>query len=317
MRLSVVTTLYRSAPHLEQFYTRAALAAGRVTADYEIVLVNDGSPDDSLAVALELQQRDPRIRILDLSRNFGHHVALWTGLRHANGDLIFMLDSDLEEDPGWLVEFHEVGGRTGADVVYGVQRRRKGSLFERVTGWLFYDVCAKPLGVPIPRNAVTARLMTRRYVDAVLQYEERESSILALCTAAGFDQRAVPVTKGSRGASTYSVRRRISTLVNAVTSFSNRPLVLIFYLGSIIMLASLGAAGLLIWERLMGRVGVPGYASLLVSVWFLGGLAIFCVGVVGIYVSRVFIEVKRRPLAIVRAEYPPRTGARAAGRLIH
>lgn len=302
--LSIVSTLYRSAAHLDQFVRRVSDAARKVATEYEIVLVNDGSPDDSLEVALALQRRDSRIRVVDLSRNFGHHVALMVGLEHARGDLIFLIDSDLEESPEWLDEFAGALGRD-VDVVYGVQDARKGSWFERFSGWLFYQVVSRRLGVPVPRNVVTARLMTRRFVEALLQFREREASILPLCVIAGFEQRPIVVRKASHGRSTYSLARRIDVLVNAVTSFSNRPLVLIFYLGCVIMVAASAAAAYLVWRRAVGGVGVPGYASVAVSLWFLGGLMIFCVGVVGIYLAKVFIEVKQRPYAIVRAQYPP------------
>ena len=306
MTLSVVTTLYRSARHLDEFHRRVTEAAGRLTSDYEIVYVNDGSPDDSLDVALAIHQRDSRVRVVDLSRNFGHYAALMTGLRHARGDRVFMIDSDLEEAPEWLNEFHATLDGTGCDVAYGVQRARKGGWFERGSGWLFYEVVAKRLGVPLPPNVVTARLMTRRFVDALTSFREREFAILPLCAIAGFVQEPVVVQKISRGRSTYTLARRVAAFVNSVTSFSNRPLVLVFYLGCLIMTASGTAALVLVWRRLTGGVGVPGYASLVVSVWFLGGLMIFCIGLVGIYLAKVFIEVKRRPLTIVRAEYPVR-----------
>jgi putative glycosyltransferase len=303
--LSVVSTLYRSAGHLERFVSRATEAARRMTDAYEIVLVNDGSPDNSLDVALAIQRRDAHIRVVDLSRNFGHHVALMVGLEHARGDLVFLIDSDLEESPEWLEAFAKTLSSSGADVVYGVQDARKGSWFERFSGWLFYELASRRLGVPLPRNVVTARLMTRRYVQALLQFRERELTILALCAIAGYEQQPVVVRKESHGRSTYSLGKRISVLVNAVTSFSNRPLVLIFYLGCVIMIAAMAAAGYLAWRRAIGGVGVPGYASVAVSLWFLGGLMIFCIGVVGIYLAKVFIEVKQRPYAIVRAQYPP------------
>jgi len=305
MTLSIVTTLYRSARHLDEFHRRAGAAASSVSADYEIVFVNDGSPDDSLDVALAIQRRDAHVRVIDLSRNFGHHAALMEGLRHARGDLVFLIDSDLEEAPEWLGEFHVHLTDAGCDAVYGVQRARKGGLIERATGWIFYEAVARPLELPWPSNSVTARLMTRRFVDALTQFREREIAIVGLCALTGFAQQAVPVNKISRGSSTYRLQLRIAALVNAVTSFSSRPLVLVFQLGCAIMAVSSLAALYMIWRRLVGGVGVAGYASLVVSIWFLGGLMVFCIGLVGIYLSKIFIEVKQRPSAIVREEYPP------------
>jgi len=241
--------------------------------------------------------------VVDLSRNFGHHKALMTGLARARGERVFLLDCDLEEDPAWLLAFDQNMRDTKADVIYGVQAERKGGWFERVTGDLFFKVFNQLLTDPIPPNVVTVRLMTARYVRALVAHKDQEVCLAALWQVTGFDQRPVSVAKGSRGETSYSVRRRISVLVNALTSFSNRPLIYIFYLGSLVMLSSLLAGGYLIYEALRGHFGVPGWASIMVSIWFLGGLTIFCVGVVGVYVAKVFTETKDRPYTVVRHDY--------------
>jgi putative glycosyltransferase len=309
-RLSIVTSLYNSAPYVEAFCTRAAAAAQALTPDFEIVLVNDGSPDNALQVALATQQREPRVRIVDLSRNFGHHKALMTGLRYARGELVFLVDVDLEEEPEWLARFHAELQGTGADVVYGVQDERKGGWVERTSGTLFFRLFNRMLTYPIPENIVTARLMTGRYVRALVAHEDQELCLAGLWVLTGFDQRALPVRKHSRRATTYTMRKRISVLVNALTSFSNRPLIYIFHLGVAVMLLSIAAGAGLLYQALSGRVGVPGWASIMVSIWFLGGLTIFCVGVIGVYLAKVFTETKRRPYTVVRAEY---TGGGSGG----
>src|SRR5256885_14440017 len=140
MKLSIVTTLYYSAPYLDEFYDRACAAAEKFTRDFEIILVNDGSPDNSLEVALSIYQKDHRVKVIDLSRNFGHHKAMMTGLAHASGELVFLIDCDLEEEPELLERFHRELIASGADVVYGVQQKRKGDLFERVSGTLFFKL---------------------------------------------------------------------------------------------------------------------------------------------------------------------------------
>ena len=172
MKLSIVTTLYRSAPYLRDFYERSRTAAEGITDQFEIVLVNDGSPDESLDIALELHERDRRVRVIDLARNFGQHKAILTGLAHARGELVFSLDSDLEEDPNWLGPFHERMGETGADVVYGVQRKRKGRLFERISGALYYAIFRLLSSHAVPANQVSARLMTRRYVKSLIEHRD-------------------------------------------------------------------------------------------------------------------------------------------------
>ena len=303
MHLSVVTTLFHSAAHLDEFYTRATRAARLVASDYEIILVHDGSPDNSLEIALKIHERDSHVRVIDLARNFGHHKAMMTGLEHARGDLVFLLDSDLEEEPEWIGEFHRTLREEHADVVYGVQSRRKGRLFERFSGAVYFALFNKLLDYPLPRNVVTARLMTRRYVRSLVQHRDKEICMAGLWVITGFRQIPLIVRKLSRGGTTYSTRKRISVLVNSVTSFSNRPLIYIFYLGCAIM-ALAGMAGLyLVFRALALGSGVPGWPSLIVSIWFLGGLTIFCLGVIGIYLAKVFMETKDRPYTIVRAEY--------------
>jgi len=304
MQLSVVATLYRSAPYLREFCARAAAAAERVSTDVEIVLVNDGSPDDALAVALDIRAADPRVRVVDLSRNFGHHPAILTGLRHARGDDVFLIDCDLEEAPEWVEAFAAVRrADPDADVVYGVQRTRRGGLFDRLAGAAFYGLFNLLSADKLPPNLVTARLMSRRFVRALLRHPEVTLMLGALWVRTGFKQVPVPVDKLQKPTSSYSLRRRVALMVDAVTSFSSTPLVLVFYLGLFLMgTAGLAAAWIAVRWAALGEAPV-GWTSLMVSVWAFGGLTIFCQGVLGIYLSQVFKEVKRRPRAIVRRVY--------------
>ncbi len=303
MDLSIVTTAFYSAPHLHKFYLRSVGAAEKITQSFEIIIVNDGSPDNSLETALEIVRQDARVRVIDLSRNFGHHKALMTGLAHSVGDLVFLVDSDLEEDPELLEIFYQKLSATGADVVFGVQRKRKGKLFERLSGFLFVKIFNALSTHSLPANFITARLMTRRYVSALLQHREREMLLAALWAVTGFTQIPVTVEKHSKGSSTYNTRMKLAHALNAVTSFSNKPLVFVFYLGSfILVLSSLAALYLIIRKIFFGTL-LLGWASLIVSIWMLGGITIFCLGIIGIYLSKIFIEVKQRPYTIVKEIY--------------
>lgn len=300
MTLSIVTTLYNSAPYMENFHLRVCAAAEQITRDYEIILVNDGSPDNSLDLAIGIHLKDNRVRVVDLARNFGHHKAMMTGLAHARGDLVFLLDSDLEEEPELLNQFHEELQRTGADVVFGVQEKRKGRLFERISGSLYFKVFNLFSTHPIPSNHITARLMSREYVAALMRHREREFVMSGLWALTGFNQLPITVRKHHKTSSTYGLRRKLSHLVNAITSFSNKPLVLIFYLGCVILLVSSVAAADMIIRKILFGTLLQGWASLIVSIWLLGGLTIFCLGVIGIYLAKIFIEVKQRPYTIIK-----------------
>jgi putative glycosyltransferase len=303
MDLSIVTTLYYSAPYLDEFYARICATAEKITDDYEIILVNDGSPDNSLEIVLSLYERDKRVRVIDLSRNFGHHKAIMTGLAHAKGALVFLLDCDLEEEPELLGEFYDELKSTDADVVYGVQRVRKGDFFERVSGNIFFGLFNLLSSYPVPKNLITARLMSKRYVASLVEHKDREVFLAGLWAITGFKQVPVVVRKHDKGSTTYNFGRKISNLVNAITSSSSRPLVLIFYLGCVISFLSGLSALYLIVRRVFFGALLAGWPSLIVSVWLLGGLTIFCLGIIGMYLSKIFMETKQRPYTIIRQIY--------------
>ncbi len=304
MRLSIVATLYQSASYITEFHQRASAAAKQLVGeDYEIVLVNDGSPDNSLDVAVQLTESDSHVVVVDLSRNFGHHKAMMTGLAHAKGERIFLIDSDLEEDPEWLIGFAEQMASEKCDVVYGVQAQRKGGFIERWSGQWFYRFFKALTGLALPENIVTARLMTRRYVDALLRHEEREVFMAGLWHITGFAQLPRTIKKHSTSETTYTFRRKMSLLVNSVTSFSNVPLIGIFYIGlSISLIAIIYIVYLAIYWMFLAKP-LSGWTSVMASIWLLGGMIISFIGVVGIYLSKIFSETKQRPYTIVRQIY--------------
>lgn len=304
MKLSIVATLYKSAPYIQEFYCRVTVAAQQlVNGDYEIVFVNDGSPDNSLDLAIELSQSDSHVVLVDLSRNFGHHKAMMTGLAHAQGEHIFLIDSDLEEEPEWLASFFEQMNKEQCDVVYGVQEQRKGNMFEQWSGQWFWRLFNALSNMNVPANITTARLMSRRYVDALLQHEEREVFMAGLWHITGFVQSPQIIKKHNTSESTYSVQKKLALLVNAVTSFSNTPLVSIFYMGVIIsVFASFYIAYLVIHWAFFEKT-LSGWTSVMASIWLLGGLVISSIGIIGIYLSKIFSETKKRPYTIVRKIY--------------
>ena len=299
MKLSIVTSLYRSAESVPEFYRRARAAALALTPDYEFVLVDDGSPDASFAAAAALREADDRVTVVQLSRNFGQHKAMMTGLSHAAGDLVFLLDCDLEEAPEWVIDFHADMRASGADVVYGVQEARKGGLWERTSGGLFYRVLGRLSNVPVPPNQTTSRLMTRDYVSALVAHREREVFMAGLWAATGFRQVPRAVRKLSRGASGYTLRKKLAMAVDSLTSFSTAPLRGIFGVGVLILLVSACVAAAAVGYSLFGAV-LPGWTSVVVSIWFLGGLILFAQGVTAIYLGKVLSEVKQRPYTVVR-----------------
>jgi len=303
VRLSIVATVYHSESYLEEFYQRCTQAARTYTEAYEIVIVNDGSPDRCLDLAIALYERDPHVRIVDLARNFGHHAAMLTGLGYARGDLVFLLDADLEEDPGLLPQFLARMREAGCDVVYGIQTARKGGTFERVSGAAYYTGMNMLLNEPIPVSATTMRLMSRRYVRSLVEHKDREIFLSGLQLITGYEKVPLAIEKRDKGSSTYTLGRKLSLVVRGVTSFSSKPLVAMFSAGMVFLVGSLVAAAYLVLRRILGGDYLIGWPSLIVSIWLLGGLILFCLGLVGIYLSKVFVETKSRPYVVVRRIY--------------
>jgi putative glycosyltransferase len=304
MKLSVVSTLYMSAPYLKELLARVKkVAAGFAAESFEIIWVNDGSPDASLACAVDLSAADEHLTVIDLSRNFGHHKAMMAGLHAAKGDYVFLIDSDLEEEPEWLQCFADQMQVEGADMVYGVQAFRKGNRFEQLSGKLFYRAFRLLTGIAQPDNIVTARLMTKRYVNALLRHRESELNIGGLWIITGFKQLSSEVRKHSSSPTTYSVSKKFEHFVNAVTSFSSLPLVFTFYTGLLVSLSATVYIGYLVFRYFFVSSPPDGYTSIIASIWLFSGLIIFFIGIQGIYIAKVFSEVKQRPHTIVRDVY--------------
>jgi putative glycosyltransferase len=301
MQLSVVSTLFQSAPYIEEFYRRVRTEAEKITPDAEFILVNDGSTDRSLEVALELQKQDARIRVVDLSRNFGHHKAMMTGLEHSQGDFVFLIDVDLEEPPEMLGTFFESLDREKADAVYGIQSPRHGPWLTRTLANLFYWVFELLSDYRIPPHSLTARLMTRRYVDQLVRYKEHLSNMIGLWELTGFKQVAVGVRKSPfKGTTTYTFQRRLAAAIYAITAFSSKPLRLIAYLGLLVTALSAIYAIVLIIGYFAFGISTTGWTSLIVSISLFSGLILFCQGIIAAYLAVIFIETKNRPYTVIR-----------------
>ena len=300
MKLSIVTTIYRTAKCIDEFHRRCVAVADQLKMELETVFVNDGSPDNGLHVASELAMRDHRVVVVDLSRNFGQFAALWAGIEHSTGDFIAIMDGDLDDDPLWLNEFYGRMIEGKWDVVYGIEKKSRRSLLYRAGRRLFYFALNRLSSVSFPENVLNARLMRRRYVNALLEFPEREIYLAGLMRAAGFAQAGVEVTREGRSRTKYSLLKLVRVFVNSVTSFSIRPLMFIFALG-----LSLSAfAGLyflvLIYRKLVDGIDIEGYASVMGAILLFSGIIIFFNGVIAIYIGTIFLEVKGRPRVLIR-----------------
>lgn len=299
MKLSIVTTLYKSAPYMDEFYTRITKSVQAITDDYEIIFVNDGSPDNAFEIVHHLYQRDAHIKIVNLSRNFGHHKAIMAGLKHASGAYVFLIDSDLEEAPELLNQFWEaLSPKDDIDVIYGIQEKRKGNLFEQWSGKLFYMILDTLIDdIKYPTDTLTARLMTKRYVKHVTEYTESEYDLWSIFEFTGYKTKSLFCIKGYKKSTTYTFAKKLDMATHIIVSTSKKPLQLIFYLGMAISIISFFYLLYLLISHFMFDVPV-GWTSVAVLLTFILGIVIFSIGVLGIYISVIFLESKKRPIII-------------------
>jgi dolichol-phosphate mannosyltransferase len=268
----------------------------------EAVLVDDGSRDGSHALMLEAHRRDPRFRIVQLSRNFGHQVAITAGLDFASGQAVIVMDADLQDPPEVILEM-VARWREGYEVVYAVREHREGeSLFKRATATAFYALLRRLSDLDQPMEVGDFRLVDRKALDAFRQMRESNRYVRGMFSWIGFNQTGVPYTRAPRqaGSTKYSLRKMMKFAIDGIVGFSNAPLRVALNVGFFLAGISLCYGLVAIALKLAGLHVVPGYASLLVTVTFLGGVQLVVIGTMGEYVARIYDEVRDRPLYLVR-----------------
>jgi dolichol-phosphate mannosyltransferase len=302
--LSVVAPLFNEEGNVTELVRRLRAAAdGCIVDGYELVFVDDGSTDRTLERLRQHAAVDPRIVIVQLSRNFGHQLAATAGLDVARGDAIVLIDADLQ-DPPELIPAMVERWRAGFDVVYAVRRRRKGeSRFKIWTARSFYRVTRRLTKVAIPVDTGDFRLMSRRVVDALKQIRERHRFIRGLVSWVGFPQTAIEYDRDARfsGESKYPVSKMMRFAIDGITSFSDIPLRFASYFGFIVSGVAFLVAIFEIVLRVFTGYNLPGYTSTIFAVLFLGGVQLIGIGILGEYVGRIYEEIKARPLYVVAA----------------
>jgi putative glycosyltransferase len=304
--LSVVTMVYKSLPFLEEFIAQASAAAQEISADdYELIFVIDGSPDESLEHLRARQKTDARIVVVDLSRNFGHHQAAWCGLHVARGEQVFIIDCDLEVAPSILGTFHERMRVSRADVVYGYQETRSGTVARKSLGELFWRTFNLMSPTAVPRNICTERLMSRRYVDALLTMGDRNLFLAGMYFWAGFEQVGVPLTRRLReGRPSYGFFRRAQLMVRAISAFSSLPLQASFWIGLAIAFAcAVYGSALFVQKVLRPESVLSGFTTLSLLVSMSAGMIMMSLGVIGLYLSRIYNQTQNRPVYLIRSIY--------------
>ena len=300
--VSVVVPVYNEEPGIATFWARLEPVLDALACPTEVVFVDDGSSDGTLAQLLSLRHLDPRVRIVGLSRNFGKEIALTAGLDHADGDAVIPIDADLQHPPETIPRL-VAAWRDGSDIVIALRRdRTTDSLARRAASSLFHRIFANLTTVPMVRDAGDFRLMSRPVVDSLRRLPERTRFMKGLYAWVGFRQSTVAydIEPRREGRSKYGVWRLWRLAIDGVTSFSSLPLKVWSVVGLSFALVALGYGAYLVARTIVRGIDVPGYASLMVIILFLGGLQLLSLGIIGEYLGRVYDEVKARPLYIVR-----------------
>jgi dolichol-phosphate mannosyltransferase len=300
--ISVVVPVYNEVEGITHFHERASAALAALPGcDYELVYVDDGSHDGSYDIMRTFSDGDPRVRIVKFSRNFGHQIAITAGLDYARGDAVVFIDADLQDPPELIAEL-VAQWREGFDVVYARRAKRPGeTAFKLFTAAFFYRLLRSVANVDIPPDVGDFRLLSRRVADVLRGMTEKDRYIRGLVSWIGFKQTAVLYNRDERyaGETKYPLRKMIKFALDGITSFSSAPMRIATWLGNIVSALAFLYLVVIIGQALLGYT-VPGFASIMIAVLFLGGVQLICLGILGEYLGRVFNEVKPRPIYIVQ-----------------
>lgn len=298
---SIIIPLYNEEKTIPELVTRLAAVTDGMNDPWELILVDDGSTDGSFTAMCALHRNDPRIKVVRLSRNFGHQIAISAALDLAQGDAVILMDGDLQDPPELLPQLLKLW-KDGYHVVYTVKTSRKENWLKRLAFKSFYRVLSAMSSIKIPMDAGNFSLMDRRVVEVLRTMPERNRYISGLRAWAGFQQTAVYYDRGPRfaGKPQMSLGRLFHLALDGIFSFSNAPLRAAIYFGMAAAMVSFAGGLYVVYEKLFTNLAILGWASTIVSILFVGGMILMTLGVIGEYISRIYEEVKKRPLYVIR-----------------
>lgn len=305
VEISIIVPCYNEEQGLEILFERLLRILDRLSLSYEVICVDDGSRDQTLEYLIDYHNRYPEIKVISLSRNFGKDIALTAGLENAQGKAIIPIDADLQ-DPPELIEQLVAKWREGYDVVSGKRRSRQGeSWVKKTTANAFYRIISRISSVPIPRDTGDFRLLDRRVVEAIKTMPERTRFMKGLFAWVGFKQTYVLYDRPNRiqGTTKWNYWKLWNFALDGITSFSLVPLKVWSYLGVVLSLLAFTYGSFLIIRTIILGIDVPGYASLMVTILFIGGVQLITLGILGEYLGRIYEETKQRPLYLIRERY--------------
>ncbi len=300
VELSVVAPVYNDQECLDELHRRLTDNVSKLTSNYEIVLVDDGSVDSSWEGIRRLAAQDPKVRGVRLSRNFGQHYAITAGLEACSGARVVVMDSDLQERPEEIERLWEKMNE-GYDVVFSRRKKRRDGLFKRATSVLFFVVMNRLTGQRVSAEVGTLSILSRDVVTAFLKVADVHRHYLYILRYLGFRQAFVDVEHAERfaGTSGYNFRRMVLHAIDGITSQSTRLLQLSSGIGILCVFVAFGQVAWLLYKGIILSEGVEGWASTMVSIWFIGGMVLFSLGVLGMYIGKIFEQTKSRPLYFV------------------
>lgn len=304
--ISIVAPVFNEEPVIDAFYRQLCLVLDALNLRTEIIFIDDGSRDATLEILNRLKQDDPRIAVIELSRNFGKEVALTAGLDHSHGDAAIIIDTDLQDPPELIPQLIEEW-RNGYDVVYAQRLKREGeSWFKKVTAHNFYRLIRRTSHIDIPADTGDFRLLSRRAVEALSRLRERHRFMKGLFTWIGYPQKAVQYNRRPRqaGHTKWNYWKLWNFALEGITSFSTAPLRIATYFGLLVALLAFLYGAFIIYDTLVYGNPVPGYPSLMVVILFLGGIQLISIGIIGEYLGRSYDESKQRPLYLVKSYHP-------------
>ncbi|WP_261815542.1 glycosyltransferase family 2 protein [Vibrio gallicus] len=303
--ISIVCPCYNEEAAIPKFMSALRKVMSRSEHEFEVVFVNDGSTDTTFEVLYKLSSVEPRVRFINLSRNFGKESALTAGIDSCNGDAVIPIDVDLQDPPELIIDLIKEWNK-GFDVVLAKRKNREGDgFFKKITAYLYYKTHNLVSEVKIPENVGDYRLMSRRVIDAVCAMPENQRFMKGIFSWVGFKTTTLEYERCERvvGISGFNCRKLWRLALDGLTSFSTFPIRIWFYIGLLIASISFVYGSIIIFKTVFFGVDTPGYASIMATILFLGGVQLIVLGILGEYIGRLYLEVKQRPKYIIENEY--------------
>ena len=297
--ISVVSSIFNNENKIDLFYNRLLKAIEKITQNYELVFVDDGSSDQSLKKITNFAKENKRLKIIKLSRNFGHHKAVKCGLDHASGDYIFLLDSDLDENPEWIEIFYQNIINSNKELVYGYETQRQGSFFNKIFGSVWWKIKNKLSNKNFNSNQITARIMTKKYLENLKRFNSLDVVLAILFVKNGFDQKGIELKKNTGSKSTYKFLKKVKLFFLPIFFNTKFFIYATFFFGTFFLIISFFILLFVLLQKYLFGNPVPGWASIVISIWFIGSILTYFCMIILVYLIRIRNYLENDPAYII------------------